>query len=163
MTMMAWKLVCQIGHKEKTFSQLQCQKPQFPLIFILPTLDLKISRSCMNPKINSNTCNRKFIHVEVILTFWVLKLEYTVTIQDSLVKTIADDALASGVTRSSAAMISTMYPDKQVLVFYEQRYWLPAPCQCWIMIRNVNIFSCILISIQQDKHQALNLTLLAMV
>ena len=60
--------------------------------------------------------------------------------QDSLVNTMAADALAPSLARSSAAIVLTMQ-DGRVLVFHEEGFQLPVASQCWEMMENVDVFS----------------------
>ena len=60
-------------------------------------------------------CNSLNLRGAEIVIFW-----------DNQVNTIAADALATCVARSSAAMILIMQ-DKQVLVIHEERFQLPVP------------------------------------
>ena len=65
----------------------------------------------------------------------------TEIVQQNLGNTMAADAPAPAITRPSAA-IALYMQDKQILVFYGERFQLPMLSQCWEMIENANIFSC---------------------
>ena len=56
---------------------------------------------------------------------------------------MAADTLVPSVTRSSAAMVSTLQ-EKQVLGFNVEDFQQPAPSWCLEMIDNVNTFICLL-------------------
>ena len=58
------------------------------------------------------------------LTMLVLTLKYF----SNKVNTMTADALAPCIARASTTMVSTM-EDKRVLVFHEEAFQLPAPCQ----------------------------------
>ena len=57
---------------------------------------------------------------------------------DNYVNTMAADALASEIAKSSTIMVMTIY-DKQARVFHVERFELPVPYQCWDFIANGNI------------------------
>ena len=59
--------------------------------------------------------------------------------RENWVNTIAADALAPCVARSSAAMALTMQ-DKQILVFHKAGFLLSVPCKCLEMSENVDKF-----------------------
>ena len=54
------------------------------------------------------------------------------------VNTMAADALAPCIARSSATMVLTVQ-GKWIFVFHEDEFQLPTPSQWWVMIKYVNI------------------------
>ena len=60
----------------------------------------------------------------------------TTIYQVNWIDTVADDALAPAITRSSTGMVLTMQ-DKRVLVFHMELFQTPLPSQCLGMIENV--------------------------
>ena len=62
-------------------------------------------------------------------------------VQQNKVNIMAAEALAPCVARTSAAMVLNMQ-NKQVFAFYEERFHLRQPYQCWERIDNANIILC---------------------
>ena len=59
--------------------------------------------------------------------------------EDRIFCTVAADAMDPIITRSSVAMVLSMW-DKWVLVFYEKEFQLSVSLFCWEMAQSVHIF-----------------------
>ena len=94
--------------------------------------------------VNSGTDQRKYqssASLGIHRSIWWRHLEkWTVIFRVTNVNIMAAISLAPCITKSSAAMMLTLY-DKCVPVFYEEASSLPPQCQSWVLIQ---IFQCYL-------------------
>ena len=77
-------------------------------------------------------------------------------LHENEVNTLAADALAPCVARSSAAMLFNVH-NRWVLIFHEEGVQPAVPSQCWAMIGNINIF-CIFPKIHSAQQGLTHLT-----